>query len=231
MRVYQFTRLIDVQGSRIVANLTAHSAQPTVYALCRREPSHSAPNLKAIADPDTAKWHDSLKSFNPKLSAFFSALGTSRALAGSFEKQYTIDHDLNLSLAQAAKEAGVPIYVLISSAGVSATSMLPYPKMKGKLENDVKDLGFTHTVLLKPGLLMGAREDSRLAEASLQGVAKGMGAISSKLVDFWAQDADVVAKAAVAAAFECADGKRKPGVWEVCQSDIIRLGRTDWPKS
>ena len=120
-------------------------------------------------------------------------------------------------------------YVLISSDAVSRTSPFPYSKMKADLEEAVKELGFQHTVILKPGLLLGpTRADSRTAEAVLRGIAKGMGMISKGLTDFWAQDADVVGKAAVTAAMQCVEGKREHGIWVVSQSDIIRLGRTEW---
>lgn len=101
--------------------------------------------------------------------------------------------------------------------------------MKASLEEAVKELNFPYTVIVKPGLLVGSREDSRPGEAITRGIAKGLGAISkAMLTDWWAQDADVVAKATVNAGMQCAEGKRKEGVWEVGQSEIIRLGRTDW---
>lgn len=118
--------------------------------------------------------------------------------------------------------------MLISSAGVSAKSSFSYTKMKGELEEAVKELGFPHTVLVKPGLLLGTRTDSRPPEAVLQVVAKGLGAISKGLLtDWWTQDADIVGRAAVAAGMQCLEGKREEGVWMVNQSDILKLGRTE----
>lgn len=145
------------------------------------------------------------------------------------DAQRKIDYDLNLDLAKAAKESGVKVYVLISSAAVSTTSPFPYSKMKAELEEAVKALGFLHTVIIKPGLLVGSREESRPAEAILRGVAKGMGMISKGLLtDWWAQDADVIGKAAVSAGMQCAEGKRPQGVWQIDQSEIVKLGRTEW---
>ena len=107
--------------------------------------------------------------------------------------------------------------------------MLPYAKMKGELDEAVKELGFRHSVLLKPGLLVGDRKDSRPAEAVFRTIAKGLGAISKEvLADWWAQDVDVIGRAAVAAGTQCLEGKREEGVWVLSQSDIIRLGRTEW---
>ena len=119
--------------------------------------------------------------------------------------------------------------MLISSGAVSTKSIFPYSKMKADLEEAVKKLGFSHTVLVKPGVLLGTRKDSRPPEAFFQTIAHGMGAISKRwLKDSWAVDADVVGRAAVAAGLQCLEGKREEGVWEVGQSDIYRLGRTEW---
>lgn len=106
--------------------------------------------------------------------------------------------------------------------------MFPYSKLKADLEEAVKMLGFPHTVLVKPGLLIGDRKESRTTEAVLQCIAKGMGAISKAgLKDWWAQDVDIIGKAAVAAGIQCLEGKRDEGVWEVSQSEILRLGRKE----
>jgi uncharacterized protein YbjT (DUF2867 family) len=166
---------------------------------------------------------------SPVPSLFFSALGTTKAQAGSVANQRKIDLDLNLALAKAAKEAGVQTYVLISSSGASATSRMPYTKMKGELEDSVKDLGFKHTVILRPGLIVGARKDSRALESGLTSIANVMGSISgNKLKDFWAQDAEVIARAAVNAGFQCNEGGKEDGLWLLTQADVVRLGRSEW---
>jgi len=162
---------------------------------------------------------------------FLSALGTTRAAAGGLENQRNIDYELNLQLAKAAKDAGVETYVLISVAGATAKGLLPYSKMKGELEDAVKTLGFKHCVILKPGLLVGERKESRPTEWLVQQLAKGAGAMSSGLKDFWAQDAEVVARAAVSAGLSCNEGKQAEGVWVLEQKDIVRLGRTEWDGS
>jgi len=42
--------------------------------------------------------------------------------------------------------------------------MIPYSKMKGELEDSVNALGFDHTIIVRPGLIVGGREESRPAE-------------------------------------------------------------------
>lgn len=128
-------------------------------------------------------------------------------------------------MAKAAKDAGVETYVLISSGGASSTSMMAYPKMKGELEDAVKALEFKHTVILRPGLIVGDRNESRPTEAALRGIAKGLRSLTPALTNFWAQDASVIARAAVNAGVQCVEGKKEAGVWELGQGDIVSLGK------
>jgi len=214
-------------GSNILAALLSHPAFTSVSAYTRRKLSSESPKLSPLESKDSDSW----PSLFPKsASVFLSGLGTTRGQAGGVDGQRKIDLDLNLALAKAAKDAGVQTYVLISSHGANATSMMAYPKMKGELEDAVKELGFKHCVILRPGLIVGNREDSRPPEFVLRKIADFAGGLSgNKLKDFWAQDAEVIGRAAVHAGLQCVDGTRKEeGLWMLGQADIVRLGRTEW---
>ncbi|KAH7397870.1 hypothetical protein BKA64DRAFT_723531 [Cadophora sp. MPI-SDFR-AT-0126] len=214
-------------GSFILSTLLAAPSVSTVYAIARRQPAITDTKLKPLVNKETSHWAASLTNVTPPPAVFFSALGTTRAAAGSLEAQRKIDVDLNLEVAKAAKAAGVKVYVLVSSASANSKSMIPYAKMKGEIEDAVKELGFEHTIILRPGLLVGPREESRLAEAFMRGVANCLGSVAHVLKDTWAQDAEVVAKAAVSAGLQALEGA-KPKIWEISQSEIIKLGRTEW---
>ncbi|KAH8601145.1 hypothetical protein B0O99DRAFT_681178 [Bisporella sp. PMI_857] len=215
-------------GSYILSTLLDLSSISTVHTLARRAPSSTSPKLTPHISSTTSDWSSLLASITPAPSIFYSALGTTRAQAGSVEAQRLIDYDLNLELARKAKETGVKVYVLISSTGASSTSRLPYGKMKGELEESVKELGFEHTVILRPGLIVGGREGARPVEFVLRKVAGLAGTLAHGLKDFWAQDADVIAKAAVSAGLKALEGGAPGKVWELGQSDIVKLGRTEW---
>ncbi|MCJ1400559.1 Protein fmp52, mitochondrial [Xylographa trunciseda] len=216
-------------GSKILSTLLSLPSHPSIDVLGRRSLPNTSPALTAHINSDTSVWPSTLSKLSPTPSIFLSALGTTRGIAGSLEAQRAIDYDLNLALAKAAKESGVKVYVLISSAMVSSSSSMPYSKMKGELEDEVKKLDFPHTVIIKPGLLLGSREDSRPAEAIARSIVSVLGKLSNGwLTNPVAQDADVVAKAAVNAGMQCLDGKRKERVWVVNQSDIVKLGKTEW---
>ncbi|MEX2364903.1 MAG: NADH-quinone oxidoreductase subunit F, partial [Balneolaceae bacterium] len=94
----------------------------------------------------------------------YSALGTTIKKAGSQEKQYTIDFSYQYEVAKAAAENGVRKYALVSSAGADSESRVFYSKMKGELDDAVKKLDFDTCVVLRPSILEGEREESRLGE-------------------------------------------------------------------
>lgn len=224
-----------VQGTQILNTLLTRPSISHIDTISRRTPAVASaapqPKLTTIVDTDTSRWASQLSSLTPPPSIFFSALGTTRAAAGGFDNQYKLDHDVNVVLARAARDAGVKVYVLISATGASKDSAIPYSRMKGEIEEDVKALNFDRTIILRPGLISGQREESRPLEAVARFFAGIAGKVNSSLKDSWAQDSDVIAKAAVSAGLKALEGDVPTGsekVWVLDGSDIIRLGRTEW---
>lgn len=158
----------------------------------------------------------------------FSALATTKAAAGGFENQYKLEHGLNIEMAKAAREAGSKVYVLISSSNVGSSAGFPYSKMKTQIEEDVKALDFDTTVILRPGLIAGQRNESRPAEAVVRKIAAGLGMINAYyLKDGWAQEAEDIAQAAVKAGLEALEGRAPGKVWILTGREIISKARTE----
>ncbi|TKX19249.1 hypothetical protein C1H76_8627 [Elsinoe australis] len=242
-------------GSNILTTLRQHAAINSVYAFGRRDfpqQDESGPaHFKPLISTDTTQWPGllapELKTTSDSSFVFFSALGTTRAQAGGVEAQRKIDHELLVDLAKSfvAEYSGPTqgkksVFVLISSSGANHKSFLAYPKMKGETEEEIKGLlksrsnarGLDHVVILRPGLIVGTRQDSRPAEWVLRKIATFAGnVLGNGFKDFWAQDADIIARAAVSAALTCTEGQQREKVWLLGQSDIVRLGRTEWRKS
>ncbi len=100
--------------------------------------------------------------------------------------------------------------------------------MKGELEDAVKALDFEKTVIVRPGLIVGNRGESRPLEMAVRTVANVLGGISAPtFTDWWAQDAETIAKAAVNAGLTALNGEGEK-VQILRQADIVRLGRTEW---
>ena len=84
----------------------------------------------------------------------FSALGTTKKEAGGKHKQYLVDYTYQLQFAKIASENKVNIYSLVSSIGADEKSFFFYPKIKGQLEEAVKDLSFKKIQIFQPPSLI-----------------------------------------------------------------------------
>ncbi|WWD20058.1 hypothetical protein CI109_104531 [Kwoniella shandongensis] len=114
---------------------------------------------------------------------YVSCLGTTRAKAGGTAQQEKIDLDLNRDLAARARKDGAETAILVSSSGANATSYSFYLKIKGQLEEDIKGMGFSHVVILRPGFLLGQRPEKRVIEGAAQSVFRFLGKFSSEAYD------------------------------------------------
>ncbi|GGP01558.1 oxidoreductase [Cloacibacterium rupense] len=83
----------------------------------------------------------------------FSCLGTTLKDAGSKEAQRKVDFDYQLNFAKAARENNVEDFVLVSSYGANPNSKIFYSKMKGELEEAIKNLHFNKLTIFNPGML------------------------------------------------------------------------------
>ncbi|KAL4782436.1 hypothetical protein BJX76DRAFT_332564 [Aspergillus varians] len=219
-------------GGHILTSLLANPSVARVDTFSRRTPpaASSAPEAKltTFISNDTSKWASELSSLTPTPSIFISSFGTTKGAAGGFENQYKIDHDFNMEMAKAARDAGTKVYVLISAGGADVKSTFAYPRMKGEIEEHVKALGFERTVILRPGLIAGQRDESRPIEAVARFFAGTIGKLHSSLKDGWAQEANVIGRAAVNAGLKALEGDVPEGndkVWYLYGSDIIQHGK------
>ena len=64
-----------------------------------------------------------------------------------------------------AKDSGVDTLALVSSVGADSKSMAFYPRVKGEIEEALSRLQFSRLFILRPGLLLGSRNEFRLGEA------------------------------------------------------------------
>lgn len=97
----------------------------------------------------------------------FSCLGTTLKKAGSKEKFYNIDYEINAHFADLFESTSTH-YLLISAMGANADSKFFYNKVKGKLENHIQDLKLEHVSIVRPSLLLGDRSEQRTLEDMTQ---------------------------------------------------------------
>lgn len=123
----------------------------------------------------------------------------------------------------------------------------PYAKMKVGVEDGIKELGFDHAIILRPGMILG-RE--RAKNALLERLFNNLDVFGKRVKDSWGmfslimvmficscccsfaqwligigQDQAVIARAAVAAARVAEKGMAPSRFWVLEAADIIKLGR------
>lgn len=190
-------------GAHVLQQLLAQPAAPWVVAPVRRALPVESRRLSTVvgdladAGQDAALM-ERLRAITPHLDAYVCALGTTIRKAGSPEAFIAVDRELVLRLARMARELGARHAILVSSVGASAQSGNFYLRVKGETERALCELGFDRVDLLRPGLLLGDRSESRTGE----GIARTLAPVTNPLMfgplrRFRAIEAEQVAAAAV----------------------------------
>jgi uncharacterized protein YbjT (DUF2867 family) len=132
----------------------------------------------------------------PKSDVIISALGTTIKKAKSKENFKAIDYSLvSEFLNHLPKNMTV---ILISALGANKKSYIFYNKIKGLLEEKIQSLGFERLIILRPSLLIGAREEKRAIEALSQALFKNLNEIvPNKFKKFTPHAAELVVDCAL----------------------------------
>lgn len=138
-------------GKDLVAQLLEDLAFDNVHIFVRRDVDlhHDKLHVHVVDFDKLVEWKELLQG-----DVLFSALGTTIKKAGSQQAQWKIDYTYQYEVAKAAKANGVETMALVSSAWATAGSKVFYTRMKGQLEEDVKNLGFRSLSIMRPPSLI-----------------------------------------------------------------------------
>src|SRR5690606_28426083 len=118
---------------------------PARRALTRTDPKLLNPVMDLATLPaGTDGW---------QVDAATCALGSTMKQAGSRGAFREVDYGYPLAMAQAVKAQGCEVFALNSAMGANARSWFFYNQVKGELERDLRALGFTSLVFVRPGLI------------------------------------------------------------------------------
>ncbi|GME95605.1 hypothetical protein B5S31_g3095 [[Candida] boidinii] len=153
-----FLRLISEKSSEFEKIITLSRRKPEINNEINKQVSN-------ILESNTDNWPDEFAKLDLPENGdgiFFSGFGTTRKAAGSAENFKKIDYGINYDCAKAAKESNkFKTLVLVSTVSANKDSSFLYLQSKGKLEQDIIDLKFDRTIILRPGPLLGHREKSK----------------------------------------------------------------------
>ena len=148
-------------GSLVIKELLESSSR--VNAICRNKlPSnHEALTYHDINFDDKSTYQNLFEG----VSDAFICLGSTIKKAGSQEAFRKIDVDYCFNIACVASEAKVPHLSIVTSVGADPNSKNFYLRCKGEIEDKISQLNFESLAIYRPGLLIGKRQDRRVAEA------------------------------------------------------------------
>jgi uncharacterized protein YbjT (DUF2867 family) len=206
-------RIILAGATGLIGGLVA-ARLPGVTAIGRRAADGIAHQL--IARPE--EWPALIADAKPTIA--ISTLGTTIRRAGSQEAFATIDHDLVIAFARAAREAGAQRFIMVSSVGANAMAGNFYLKTKGRAEQGVRALGFERVDIMRPGLLVADRPgDARPVERLMILLSPLTNTLTPARFDHYrAVDASAVGDAIVALA-----GADQSGVFVHHNREILAL--------
>ena len=200
-------------GKDLVKILLEEDTFERVDIFVRREvPVPSSKFFVHVVDFDhPEQWADQLTG-----DVLFSCLGTTIKAAGSQEAQWKVDYTYQWEAAKAARENGVPTYILVSAINASKTSKFFYTRMKGALDEAVKGLGFEACFILQPPSLIRKGSD-RFGEKAGVAALKVFNSIGL-MKDYSPMPTEAVAEAMV----RLAKSGRK-GAEVIVSQDILKV--------
>lgn len=173
---------------------------------------HVFSRKKSVADQPKITEHiidfNSLENYSDliKGDVLFCCLGTTIRKAGSQEAFRKVDFNLPVQLAQIASGNKVKKFIVISSLGADAKSSNFYLRTKGEMENEIQKYKFQQISILRPSMLLGARQEFRFGELIGKGVIQITGPLLfGKLKKYRGIHAATVAKAMIKIAKENTD--------------------------
>jgi uncharacterized protein YbjT (DUF2867 family) len=156
-------------GSELLKLLIESKEYAAIHALTRKPLNAGSPKvIEHIIDFDRL---DELK-LNTPIDHVFCTLGTTIKKAGTKENFRNVDFEYVVSFGKKAKEINVQKFLVVSSLGAKAKSVIFYNRVKGEMEMALKYLSLPHLFIFRPSLLTGERKEHRTGEKSAIAVFK-----------------------------------------------------------
>jgi uncharacterized protein YbjT (DUF2867 family) len=148
-------------GSALLNLLLMDEKYDKIKILVRKPLEVSHPKLEQII-------YDYNKPENESFNAdvVYCCLGTTIKKAGSQQAFRAVDYDYPLQIAEAAIKNGVKAFAVITAIGANSSSRIFYNRVKGEVENKLKDIPFEKLLIFRPSMLLGPRNEFRFGEAA-----------------------------------------------------------------
>ena len=149
-------------GGKVLQGLLGREEVTQVVALVR----HKLPTLHdklAQHEVDFDRLEDHAELFD--VDVIICCLGTTIKKAGSQDQFRKVDLGYPMKAGELGRSRGVRAFILMSAIGASSSSTIFYNRVKGELEDALRDLDYPYLSIYHPSLLLGDRKEQRTAES------------------------------------------------------------------
>ena len=190
-------------GEETLKQLLQSASYDKVITLTRRPLDINNPKLEnLVVDFDNPE-----KDSNIKADDVYCAMGTTISKAGSQAAFKRVDFEIPMQVAQQALNNGAAKFILVSSMGADAKSMVFYSRTKGELEQALAALKYKTVLVFRPSILLGNRKEHRTGEAIGRFAAEKLSFIfSGPLAKYKGTPARLLARAMIKKAGENLSG-------------------------
>lgn len=149
-------------GTALLDLLLSDEKYATVHSLVRKTTAvrHSKLHEHIVRFDELGEY-----PLGTQITDAFCCLGTTMRTAGSREAFATVDRDYPLAFAALAQHNGCNRLAVVSALGAASGSAIFYNRVKGEMEEGLKNMGFAHLAIIRPSLLLGRRREFRAGEA------------------------------------------------------------------
>jgi len=156
-------------GEALVKQLITDPNYSTIRLLVRRSVNYTEPKVEVFV----VDFSD-LTDLEQKLGSgdhIFSCLGTTLSKVKGDQSEYRkIDLEIPVNTAKLGLKNGFKKFLIITAVGSNARSGNSYIRLKGEIEEALKQLNYPILHIFQPSLLMGDRKEFRLMEKIIQAV-------------------------------------------------------------
>jgi uncharacterized protein YbjT (DUF2867 family) len=184
-------------GEETLKQLLKSAQYDKVIALTRR-----AIDLKHAKLDNRVVNFDKLEEYSEvKADDVYCAIGTTIGKAGSQAAFKKVDFEIPLQIAKQVLNNGAAKFILVSSMGANAKSLVFYSRTKGELEEALTKLKYKAVIIFRPSILLGNRKEHRAGEAIGRFAAEKFSFLfAGPLAKYRGTPADILAKAMIAEA-------------------------------
>jgi uncharacterized protein YbjT (DUF2867 family) len=151
-------------GSKLIQQLLAEEVYGEIYVWLRSKLPIEHPKLKQVIVALDKLEHLHEQPLPERIDDLFCCLGTTIKKAGSQTAFRHVDVELPIAIANVFRWRGLKHYLIVTAIGADENSRIFYSKMKGIVEQQLRQLEFSRLTIIRPSLLLAKRNEFRFTE-------------------------------------------------------------------